>query len=359
MWPIYRPTDGTLVPSTHAEADCAYETLPFANNQVVQTRPATTGPGFWRDAPRFAGRHALGSVFDHAHRLTLPSGETVTTHKDYLRGLGNLQNRVANNPAPLCANLGALGAVETIASQAYKDGNFSWVDLQPKNGPRMRITHRIGRAGLGSPVLMASAAGVIGALASLVQNALADDWTHAAAFRANTSTIHNSMTQIQCLVGGASRESYGCTSPGESADGRAELDCLCPAGTAPLCPLPQGLLADWRTLRREWSAFYKEAGSEGTARFGGATEGEAQVAKGLAQRMLAFYEHLADNVCPSNVQGSLPDLGAGNAAAAQAPRTPPPGEDPTWLTAIKWTAGGVVAIGAIYAIKTTRDLFSK
>lgn len=38
---------------------------------------------------------------------------------------------------------GELGAVERMQSEAWRDGGYSWVDVTPDGGPRMRITHQV------------------------------------------------------------------------------------------------------------------------------------------------------------------------------------------------------------------------
>jgi len=328
MFSPYSPQGNRLVPQAQGFAECASEVLPFRSGyQVLDTRPATTGPGFWREPPVFS---------------------------EVRSGLGSIQRAVANNPAPLCANLSGLGA-EPIAARAYKEGNFSWIDLQPEGGPPMRITHEImSTRGLGVGPLVAggavAAAGAVAALTALVQNVLEDDWRPAAAFRAHTTTIANSMQVIQCLVGGASGGAYGC--PPNSAD---DSECICPAGTKPVCPLPAGVLTEWRLLRREWSEFYGLAGSEGSDFFGGATEGEAATAKIFAQRMFGFYDQLVSQYCPQDAatQAKLPNVSAGDPRQGQL-QTTDLSETPGWL---KWSVAGGALLVAFMGLKVVQDVF--
>lgn len=334
-----------LIPRMQYAADCTAETLPQALEQRLETRPASTGPGVFQVNP--------------------PSFR--------YGALGNLQRRVANNPAPVC-NMAALGAtpVEPIRSEAYKRGAYSWVDLYPQGGPPMRITHEIfpggnmpSMRGLGALGVAPAVAGsviaggaAIGALMALVQEYLQDDWQEEAVFRTHTTTIRNSMTTIQCLVGGASGQSYGCTTPDYGgADGRDDLDCICPSGTKPLCPLSPAELKEWRQLRNEWSAFYAKAGSTGSSWTGGATEGEAAAAKIFARRMLTFYDKLVNRICPqdANTRSQLPDIAAGGGQALQQPVTAPPDDDaPGWL---KWSVVGVVALTGFMGFKLLKDVF--
>ena len=58
----------------------------------------------------------------HYHQITLPDGTPWRTHKDYLTGLGKAQR---------------------MKAEAWKDGSYSWVDITPRGGPKMRITHQI------------------------------------------------------------------------------------------------------------------------------------------------------------------------------------------------------------------------
>lgn len=318
-----------LIPQMQYGAECAHETLPQAHERRVATRPASTGPGVYQVRP---------PSFAHG-------------------ALGNIQDRVAPNPALLC-NLGALGA-EHIPSEAFKEGNYSWVNLYPQGGRPMRVTHEImGLGNLGAvPVASVLAGGAtIGALIALVQEYMEDDWQDEALFRAHTTTIHNSMTTIQCLVGGASGSSYGCVAPGETADGRPEFDCICPAGTKPLCPLGPADLRQWRLLREEWSKFYREAGSTGSSWTGGATEGEAATAKVFARRMLTFYDKLVNRICPQDAttRSQLPDIGA-EGGGLNEPVSPPPDDDaPGWL---KWGVVGVVSLTAFMGLKLLKDVF--
>lgn len=334
-----------LIPRTQYAAECTADTLPYAHEQLLETRPASTGPGVYQVRPPSFSQGALGSI----------------------------QSRVANNPSPVC-NMAALGAtpVEPIRTEAYKRGSFSWVNLYPQGGPPMRITHEIfpsgnmpNMRGLGALGVAPAIAGsvvaggaAIGALMALVQEYLQDDWQEEAVFRTHTTTIHNSMTTIQCLVGGASGESYGCTSPAYGgADGRDALDCICAAGTKPLCPLGPADLREWRLLRNEWSEFYKKSGSTGSSWTGGATEGEAAAAKIFARRMLTFYDKLVNSICPqdANTRNQLPDIAAGGGQALQQPVSDPPDDDaPAWL---KWSVGGVVALTAFMGFKLLKDVF--
>jgi LPXTG-motif cell wall-anchored protein len=44
---------------------------------------------------------------------------------------------------PIRTGIRGTGAVEPMESKAYKDGRFSWIDVYPRGGRPMRITHQI------------------------------------------------------------------------------------------------------------------------------------------------------------------------------------------------------------------------
>lgn len=312
MFPVYSFQGDTLVPSTQAAAQCATQTLPFEHNEIVETYPAPLGSQFTRTPPTFAGPHPLGRV---------PRANNI----------GNIQAMVANNPAPLCADLSGIGAAGVPGARLYP-GTLGGRSLGV--GPAMAV-----------PLILGS--GVIGALLGIVAEALEDDWTSAAVFKANTTTIHNGMKVIQCMVGGAEpRKPFGCNAAGS---------CICPGGTQPICPLTETQKIEWRNLRDEWSAFYGSSGSEGTAVFGGATEGEALAAKQFAERMLNYYQKLETQICPAGVD--LPVI-TSQPIQRGAEDTTDPEDDgaPPWLM---WAVGGVAAVGFLVVAVTIKDLVTR
>lgn len=58
--------------------------------------------------------------------------------------LGNLYTSTAVGPGREAPGVEGLGAVEPMDARAYKDGRFSWIDVNPKGGIPMRITHTLG-----------------------------------------------------------------------------------------------------------------------------------------------------------------------------------------------------------------------
>lgn len=187
---------------------------------------------------------------------------------------------------------------------------------------------------LGNPLLAAgTAAAAISGLILLVQNATADDWADKTVFQANMRKIHSAMLALQCIVGGAQV-------------GQPLIDSLgsviCPGGTRPVCTLPAANLAQWRSLRDNFSKFWGDS-----SRLMGApiatlyiSSSEGQQAKRFAIDFTQFYNSL----------GSL--------CAAQGttlPSIPPPPETPSttpWLTYAAWGLGALAVIAVANSAKS-------
>lgn len=182
---------------------------------------------------------------------------------------------------------------------------------------------------LGNPLLAAgTAAAAIAGLILLVQNATADDWADKTVFQANMRKIHSAMLALQCIVGGAQ--------PGEAlVDSLGSV--ICPGGTRPVCTLPAGTLAQWRSLRDNFSKFWGETTKFATLYISSA---EGQQAKRFAIDFAAFYNSLG-SLCAQ--QGTT------------LPSIPPPPETPSttpWLTYAAWGLGALAVIAVANSAKS-------
>jgi hypothetical protein len=185
---------------------------------------------------------------------------------------------------------------------------------------------------LGNPLLAAgTAAAAISGLILLVQNATADDWSEKTVFQANMRKIHSAMLALQCIVGGAQVGQPLIDSLGST---------ICPGGTAPVCTLPAGTLAQWRSLRDNFSKFWGETTKFATLYISSA---EGQQAKRFAIDFAAFYNSLG-TICRQ--QGTM------------LPSIPPPPSEPSTTTWITYAAWGLGAFAVIAVANSAKSIFA-
>lgn len=231
-------------------------------------------------------------------------------------------------------SLGRLGAPERIQAEAWREGPLSWVDLQPKRGPKMRITHEVLglSGGLGVPPVIAlptiAAGGAIGGLIGLIQNAMDDDWADREVFASHARDIHSAMLAIQCILGGAQTGQPLVDSMGH---------VICPGGTKPVCKVPDAIIREWRTLRDGFSKFWADSSG-----WTNSSNAEARRLKEYAQQFFSFYEKAAAYCRQQGVDVPAP-------SDQFKPQPPAPDTTPGWL---KWTVAGIGVLGAVVVVRT-------
>lgn len=290
MFTAYMFERGALTPGQKAQAIEAFGVMPFGSGDKglalypytpVLTRPAP-GMGVWQ----------------------LPHH-----HEPQLRGLG---------------------AVEHIRAEAWRDGSMSYVDLYPRGGRKMRITHQV--LGLGvAPVVAVptiAAGGAIGGLVALIQNAMDDDWADSDVFASHARDIHSAMVSIQCLLGGAQ--------PGQPLKNSLGHE-ICPGGTKPVCKVSDAMLREWRNLRDGFSTFWSDVSG-----WGNPSNAEARRLKEYAQRFYDFYGKIGQFCQKQGV--NLPTIQDPTDVHEKTMDT-----TPGWL---KWTVAGVGILGAVVVVRT-------
>src|SRR5574338_351525 len=290
MFTAYMFERGALTPGQKSEAVEAFGVMPFGSGEKglalypytpVSTRPAP-GMGVWQ-AP--------------------------VTGTRLLRGLG---------------------APERIPAEAWREGGRSWVDLYPRGGRKMRVTHQVFGLGVAPAIALPTiaAGGAIGGLIALIQNAMDDDWSDREVFTSHARDIHSAMLAIQCILGGAHTGAPLVDTLGHE---------ICPGGTKPVCKIPDATLKEWRVRRDGFSKFWQD-----TSGFGNPSNAEARRLKEYAQQFYDFYEKIAGYCRQPGVVVPEP--------SDEFKPTPAPSDTtPGWL---KWTVAGVGVLGAVVIVRT-------
>lgn len=183
---------------------------------------------------------------------------------------------------------------------------------------------------LGNPLLGAAAAGAIATLLAMVVTSSNQDWSSNEVFQANMRKIHSAMLGLQCLIGGAQAGQPITDSSGA---------VLCAGGTTPVCQLSAGQLAQWRSMRDNFSKFWSETMSSITL-FQSTAQAQGQQAKVFAADFANFYK---------GIQTTCAKQGA------TLPALPDPPKQPTdWAKYAVWGLG-FVAVTALAV--TAKSIF--
>ena len=176
-------------------------------------------------------------------------------------------------------------------------------------------------------VLLASAA--IGALLAITENE--SDWADKTVFSNNMRKLHSAMLGMQCVLGGAQAgeplvDSYGTT--------------MCAGGTKPVCTITAPQLAQWRTLRDGFGAFWSSSQS---GLWSTVSPAIVQVGRQYFSDFKTFYR---------SVQPAC--LMQGTSLPALPPEIAPPDPDantPGWVKYATWGLGAVAVIALANAAK--------
>lgn len=189
-------------------------------------------------------------------------------------------------------------------------------------------------SGLGSTTLLGAAGAA--ALAALLGLNLADDqdWSSNEVFQANMRRIHSGMLALQCLIGGAQ-----AGQPITDTSGSV----LCAGGTKPICQLSSTQLAQWRSMRDNFSKFWSETMSSITL-LTSTARAQGQQAKVFAADFVRFYNSIQATCAKQGV--ALPP------SDVQPP--PPSNPAPDWLKYVAWGAG---AVAVIYVASAAKNIF--